>query len=64
MPAPPRSWRTALNSLFADYQPVSSKQAAEAILGAVSDGDWRVVIGQDAEAIDSRVRADPWSAYD
>ena len=27
MPAPPRSWRRALNSLFADYQPVSSKQA-------------------------------------
>ena len=64
MPAPPRSWRRALNSLFADYQPVSSKQAAEAILGAVSAGDWRVVIGKDAEAIDARVRADPWSAYE
>ena len=64
MPAPPRSWRRALNSLFADYQPVSSKQAAEAILGAVSAGDWRVIIGQDAEAIDARVRADPWSAYE
>ena len=64
MPAPPRSWRRALNSLFADYQPVSSKQAANAILGSVSAGDWRVVIGQDAEAIDVRVRADPWSAYE
>ena len=64
MPAPPRSWRRALNSLFADYQPVSSKQAAEAILNAVSNGDWRVVIGQDAEAVDARVRADPWTVYD
>lgn len=64
MPAPPRSWRRALNSLFADYQPVTSKQAAEAILGAVSSGDWRVIIGQDAEAIDARVRAEPWSVYD
>jgi NAD(P)-dependent dehydrogenase (short-subunit alcohol dehydrogenase family) len=64
MPAPPRSWRRALNSLFADYQPASSKQAAQAILGAVSAGDWRVVIGQDAQAIDARVRADPWSAYE
>jgi NAD(P)-dependent dehydrogenase (short-subunit alcohol dehydrogenase family) len=64
MPAPPRSWRRAFNSLFADYQPVSSRQAAEAILSAVSTGDWRVVIGKDAEAIDARVRADPWSAYE
>jgi hypothetical protein len=64
MPAPPRSWRRALNSLFADYQPVSSKQAAEAILSAISNGDWRVIIGQDAEAIDGRVRAEPWTVYD
>lgn len=64
MPAPPRSWRRGLNSLFADYQPVSSKHAAEAILNALSNGDWRVIIGQDAEAIDARIRADPWSAYE
>ena len=64
MPAPPRSWRRALNSLFADYRPVSSKHAAEAILNAVSNGDWRVIIGQDAEAVDVRVRAEPWTVYD
>lgn len=64
MPAPPRSWRRALNSLFAGYQPVSSRQAAKAILNAVNNGDWRVIIGQDAEAVDVRVRADPWTAYD
>lgn len=64
MPSPPRSWRRALNSLFADYQPVSSKQAADAILSAVAKGDWRVIIGQDAEAVDMRVRTDPWTAYD
>ncbi len=64
MPAPPRSWRRALNSLFADYQPVSSKQAAEAILDAVRKGHWRVIIGQDAEAVDVRVRAAPGTAYD
>lgn len=64
MPSPPRSWRRALNSLFADYQPVSSEQAAAAILNAVSNGDWRLVIGQDAEAVDVRVRADPWTVYD
>ncbi|MBP1466502.1 SDR family oxidoreductase [Candidatus Chloroploca sp. M-50] len=64
MPSPPRSWRRALNALFADYQPVSSEQAAEVILNAVSNGDWRVIIGQDAEAVDARVRADPWTVYD
>lgn len=64
MPAPPRSWRRALNGLYAHYEPVSSQQAASAILQAISHGDWRVVIGQDAEAVDERVRADPWTAYD
>lgn len=64
MPAPPRSWRRAFSSLFADYQPMSSTQAVEAILTAVSNGEWRVVIGQDAEAVDARVREDPWTAYD
>lgn len=64
MPSPPRTWRRAFNALFADYQPVSSEQAAATIINAVSNGDWRVVIGQDAEAVDARVRADPWTVYD
>lgn len=64
MPSPPRSWRHALGSLFSDYQPLSSQQAAEEILAAVSAGNWRVLIGQDAEAVDARIRAEPGSAYD
>jgi NAD(P)-dependent dehydrogenase (short-subunit alcohol dehydrogenase family) len=64
MPAPPRTWRRAFGSLFADYQPVSSTTAADTILEAVARGEWRVVIGQDAAAVDERVRADPWTAYD
>jgi NAD(P)-dependent dehydrogenase (short-subunit alcohol dehydrogenase family) len=64
MPSPPRTWRRALDSLFADYQAVASETAAEMILDAVRNGQWRVVIGQDAEAVDARVRADPWTAYD
>lgn len=64
MPAPPRTWRRALGSLFADYQPVSSASAAVTILDAVARGEWRVVIGDDAEAVDERVRSDPWTAYD
>lgn len=64
MPSPPRSWRRAFGSLFADYRPVSSTTAAAAILEAVREGRWRVVIGHDAQAVDERVRTDPWTAYD
>ncbi|ANC30769.1 SDR family NAD(P)-dependent oxidoreductase [Isoptericola dokdonensis] len=64
MPAPPRSWRRALDSSFADYEPVTPAEAANEILDAVRDGRWRVVIGQDAVTVDERVRADPWTAYD
>ncbi|MGX7824307.1 SDR family NAD(P)-dependent oxidoreductase [Actinokineospora sp. 24-640] len=64
MPSPPRTWRRALGSLFASYRPVTSTAAASKIIDAVRDGDWRVVIGQDAVAVDERVRADPWTAYD
>ena len=64
MPAPPRSWRRALGSLFAHYEPVPSATAAAEILDAVREGRWRVVIGEDATAVDERVRAAPWTAYD
>ncbi|MGO2550542.1 MAG: SDR family NAD(P)-dependent oxidoreductase, partial [Corynebacterium casei] len=64
MPAPPRTWRRALDGEFADYEPVSSESAASIILEAVQRGEWRVVIGDDAAAVDARVRADPWSVYD
>lgn len=64
MPAPPRSWKRALGGLFSDYEPVSSESAASTILDAVARGEWRVIIGDDAAAVDERVRADPWSVYD
>ena len=64
MPAPPTSWKRALGSLFSDYEPISSESAVEQIVNAVARGDWRVVIGADAAAVDERVRADPWTAYD
>lgn len=63
MPSPPRSWRRALDSAFADGRAVAPAAAAAKIVNAVHDGEWRVVIGRDAEAVDERVRADPWTAY-
>ncbi|WGD36263.1 SDR family oxidoreductase [Lysinibacter sp. HNR] len=59
MPAPPRSWGRALDAVFAGYEPVSSESAASMILQAVERGEWRVIIGDDAAAVDKRVRADP-----
>lgn len=64
MPSPPRSWRRSFGGLFAGYQPVSSRLAAQRILEALSAGEWRLLIGEDAEAVDARVRESPWAAYD
>lgn len=64
MPSPPRTWRRALGGAFADYRPVPAAAAAGAVLEAVRRGEWRVVIGADAAAVDERIRADPWTAYD
>lgn len=64
MPAPPRTWKRALGGLFAEYEPATSEAAANTILRAIEHGSWRVIIGDDAAAIDERVRADPWNVYD
>lgn len=64
MPAPPSSWRRALNSLVADVAPLSAADAAAEILAGLGRGSWRIVIGEDARRIDHRLRSDPDSAYD
>lgn len=64
MPSPPKTWRNSFNKLFEGYNPVSAKEAAVAIINAIKKGDWRVLIGEDAIAIDKRVRESPFSIYD
>lgn len=49
---------------FRDEAPTTAAQAATIILEAVKEGRWRILVGQDAEVIDSLVRADPEHAYD
>ena len=49
---------------FLDNAPTSAAQAATVILDGVLAGQWRILIGDDAQAIDELVRADPWSAYE
>jgi len=49
---------------FRDAAPTSAAQAAAIILDGVRQNRWRILVGEDAQAIDERVRADPEHAYD
>jgi NAD(P)-dependent dehydrogenase (short-subunit alcohol dehydrogenase family) len=43
--------------------PMTAAQAATVILDAVKAGKWRILVGEDAKAIDAAVRATPEDAY-
>jgi NAD(P)-dependent dehydrogenase (short-subunit alcohol dehydrogenase family) len=49
---------------FRDEAPTTAAQAATIILDGVKAGRWRILVGHDAEVIDSLVRADPEHAYE
>ena len=49
---------------FRDQAPTSAEQAATIILDGVRAGRWRILVGEDAEWLDRRVRADPEGAYE
>jgi NAD(P)-dependent dehydrogenase (short-subunit alcohol dehydrogenase family) len=49
---------------FRDNAPVSAGQAATIILDGVRNDEWRILVGEDAKALDERVRANPEDAYD
>ena len=48
---------------FAETAPTSSSEAAKVILDGVKENKWRILIGDDAKAIDEMVRRDPEEAY-
>ena len=48
---------------FRDNAPTSAAEAAKVILDGVKAGEWRILIGDDARALDEAVRADPLAAY-
>jgi NAD(P)-dependent dehydrogenase (short-subunit alcohol dehydrogenase family) len=48
---------------FRDNAPVTAAQAATVILDGVRDEQWRILVGDDAHALDEAVRADPLAAY-
>ncbi|WP_420623392.1 SDR family NAD(P)-dependent oxidoreductase [Candidatus Poriferisodalis sp.] len=52
------------NTRFRVDAPTTAAQAAQIILAGVLAGDWRILVGEDAHAIDTAVRADSESAYE
>lgn len=48
---------------FRDSAPVTAAQAATVILDGVRSEQWRILVGDDAHALDEAVRADPLGAY-
>jgi NAD(P)-dependent dehydrogenase (short-subunit alcohol dehydrogenase family) len=49
--------------MFRDNAPMTAAQAATVILDGVRAGRWRILVGDDAAALDEAVRADPENAY-
>jgi NAD(P)-dependent dehydrogenase (short-subunit alcohol dehydrogenase family) len=49
---------------FRDKAPTSAAEAAKIILDAVREDRWRILVGDDAHALDELVRADPEGAYE
>ncbi len=49
--------------MFRENAPLTAEQAATIILDGVRAGKWRILVGDDACAIDDAVRADPENAY-
>ena len=53
-----------LENQFRDSAPLSAAAAATIILDGVRAGNWRILVGDDAVAVDRAVRAQPEDAYD
>ena len=52
-----------MGEMFRDNAPLSAAGAATIILNGVREGRWRILVGEDAHALDSAVRADPEAVY-
>jgi NAD(P)-dependent dehydrogenase (short-subunit alcohol dehydrogenase family) len=59
-----RTGLTMMGQAFRDTAPMSAAEAAAVILDGVRADRWRILVGDDAQALDEAVRADPLTAYD
>jgi NAD(P)-dependent dehydrogenase (short-subunit alcohol dehydrogenase family) len=53
-----------VSTMFRDNAPMTAAEASSVILDAVRAGRWRILVGDDAHALDAVVRADPELAYE
>jgi NAD(P)-dependent dehydrogenase (short-subunit alcohol dehydrogenase family) len=53
-----------MGEAFRDNAPMSAARAATVILDGVRENRWRILVGEDAERIDTEVRKDPEHSYD
>ncbi|UBU18164.1 SDR family NAD(P)-dependent oxidoreductase [Nonomuraea gerenzanensis] len=53
----------AMGETFRDHAPLSPAEAAAIILDGVRAGTWRILVGDDARALDAAMRADPLDLY-
>ena len=58
-----RNMMKMAGEMFRDNAPLTAAQAATIILDGVRAGKWRILVGDDAQALDEAVRADPEGAY-
>jgi hypothetical protein len=49
---------------FLEEAPTTAAQAARIILDGVKAGKWRILVGDDAQKLDERVRRTPEHAYE
>ena len=49
---------------FRDNAPLTAAQGSAIILDGVRSNSWRILVGEDAHRLDTRVRANPEAAYD
>lgn len=58
-----RGLALAMAEGFRDNAPMTAADAATVILEGVRAGEWRILVGMDAQLLDEAVRADPAGAY-
>jgi NAD(P)-dependent dehydrogenase (short-subunit alcohol dehydrogenase family) len=59
-----RTGMQMMGEAFRDMAPMTAATAATVILDAVKAGEWRILVGDDANGLDTQVRLYPDEAYD
>jgi len=53
-----------VSTMFRELAPMTAAEASAVILEGVRAGRWRILVGDDAHALDAAVRSDPEAAYE